>query len=203
MKYEFLLAVFVLYQLSIYIFMRRWVGSREDRLMKLAVERRARSGQCQHTMMHVQWRRKVVLGIVALMIVLIFAMVLGTGSSIEGYSWSWFMVGVTIIVALSWAPWGMVAEAYGIAMVLDDSSMTRRSPWSKDDEVEWSKVESVSYSWFWAWFTIRTRESTVHVTTVIGGLEKCAQAIVTHVPAKRIRVPNEIMSKALRGPFRY
>ena len=154
-------------------------------------------------MVHAQWRRKAVVGIVVLMVGLILAMILGTGSSIEEFSWSWFMVGVTIVVALAWAPWGMIAEAYGIAMVLDDRSITRASPWSIDRVIEWREVESVTYSWFWAWFTIRTRESSIHVTTVIGGLEKCAEALVNHVPNQRIHVPSEIMSKALRGPFRY
>lgn len=204
-KFELLVTVFILYQLSIYIFMRRWVNTRENRLMKLVEEWKLHPAQHPHTavMTHAQWRKKGVLFLAMIMIGLMFAMVSGIGASIEDFPWSSFSIGMMIILALSWTPWGMVAEAYGIAMVLDDHAITRMSPWSKERTVMWSDVESVTYSSLWAWFTIRTEKHAIHVTTVVVGLEKFAQATVSHVPSSRIHVSKEIMSMALHGPFRY
>lgn len=204
MKYELFVAMFVLYQLSVYVFMRRWVNVRNMRIAMLIGDRRLHSVQHQDpsVMTHARWRRKVILAIVILTLILIFAMVLGVGTSIEEFSWPWFMVGVVIVLALAWAPWGMVAEAYGIAMILDNHSITRLSPWSRERTIKWSEVESVTYSWFWAWFTIRSPAGSIHVTTVIEGLEKFAQNVMSQVPRERIYAWDWI-SKALQGPFRW
>jgi hypothetical protein len=205
MKYELLIIVFVLYQSLICVLMWRWVKIREIRLRMLVGDRQLDSTRLQGPVVltHARWRRKTVLALFILMIGLEFVFVLGTGSSIEDFSWPWFMVGVAIVVGLCWGPWALVAEAYGIAIVLDDYSITRLSPWSRERTIKWADVESVTYSWFWAWFTLRTTKGSVHVTTVISGLEKFAQDLVLQVPRDRIRVSDEFINKALQGPFRY
>jgi len=204
-KYELLVAVFVVYQLSIYLFMRQWVKTRENRVMKLVETWNLRPAEHQHlaVMTHAQWRKQGILVLAMIIIALIFVAVLGSGASIEDFSWSSILIGVLLILALSWTPWALVAEAYGIVMVLDNHTITRMSPWSKELTINWSDVESVTYSAFWAWFTVRTAEGSIHVTTVIGGIERLARAIVAFVPRDRIHVSRDIMNKALRGPFRY
>jgi hypothetical protein len=197
--------VFVVYQLSVYVFMRRWVKARENNVKKLVETWNLRPAEHTHPaiLAHTQWRKKAVLAIAAIIIATIFVTVLGIGTMIEEFSWSSVMMGALLILALSWAPWGLVADAYGIVMLLDDKAITRMSPWSKERTIEWKDVESVTYSALWAWFTVRSTQGTIHVTTVIGGLEDFAEAVTSHVPKSRVHVSTEIMSNALQGPFRY
>jgi hypothetical protein len=205
MKAEILVISFTLYQILIYVFMRRWTKSRQNRVRKLVENWSSRATVHQHpdVLTHAEWRKKGVIALAAIMIGIMFATILDIGSSVENLSWSSMPVGIAIILAFGWAPWALVMEAYGVVMVMDDCMITRLSPWSKELTINWTDIESVTYSWFWAWFTIRTADGSIHVTTVIVGLEKVAEAIVASVPDKRIHVSREIMSKALRGPFRY
>lgn len=204
MKYELFVGGYVLYQLLIYLFMRQWVNKQKFLLTKIVEDRRLHSTLQQNPVVltHAQWRRKVVLALFLLMQGLMIAPVIGEGPSIQGFSWSFFMVGVIIFLGLGWGPWALVAEAYGIAMVFDGESITRLSPWSKVRTIKWREVESITYSWFWAWFTLRSAEGSIHVTTVIEGLDKFAQVVLSQVPHERI-IALDWINAALRGPFRY
>jgi hypothetical protein len=205
MKTEIFILTFILYQVSIYVFMRRWVKNRTIHVKELVENWSSRATERQHpeVLTHAEWRKKAIIALAAIMIGLIFATILDIGMSVENLPWSSMPVGVAIVLAFGWGPWALVAEAYGIVMVLDNHMITRMSPWSKERTISWNDIESVTYSWFWAWFTVRTADGSIHVTTVIVGLERFAKAIVASIPDNRIHVSREIMSKALQGPFRY
>lgn len=205
LKFEIFAVVSVLYQVVLFLLLRSWIKARESHVRSLVdtwIER-TQEGLYPIVLKHANWRRKAIIALATLTIVLIEATIWDVGSSIETLPWSSIPTGIVIVLGLAWAPWAVVAEAYGIVILFDDKRITRLSPWSKERTINWNDIHSVTYSWFWAWFTFKTNKGTIHVTTVIENLGSLAMMMAKSVPGANIRFSTGVLTKALNGPFRY
>jgi hypothetical protein len=205
MKFEVFVLVSVLYQVLLFLLIRRWIKARESHVRSLVDTwtGRTHDGPYPIVLKHANWRRKAVIALAILMIVIIEGTIWDVGSSIETLPWSSIAFGIVMVLALAWGPWAVVVEAYGIVILFDDKKITRLSPWSKERTINWSDIHLVTYSWFWAWFTLKTNKGSIHVTTVIENLDSFAVMMAKSVPGANMRFSAKFLTKALNGPFRY
>lgn len=203
MKFETFVIVSLLYQVVLLFLVRRWIKARNNHVENSVGSWSTRDEGYPLILRYSDFRRKVLVVIAACMIVLIQVTFLASGGSLETFSWSSIVFGIGLNLGLAWVPWAVVAEAYGIFVLFDDEKITRISPWSRELTVRWSDVMSVTYWSFWNWFSIKTDKGVIHVNTVLENLNGLTAIMVQSVPTARIRISDEILAKALNGPFRF
>lgn len=98
-------------------------------------------------------------------------------------------------------PWYYPIEAYGVAHLVTDAGLVKRSPFSKTVMIRWNEVERISFHWLLGDFSIRSRDGRMRISPVIQGLDSFAKGVIENVPKKKYVSAIKYVNRALGGPF--
>lgn len=152
---------------------------------------------------YASWRRTAAWLVSTFGAVVVFAILIAD-------NWSFFedasSIDLLIFGALSCVagliPWYYTAEANGVAHVVTEKGIARRSSILKDVFMSWDQIRDISYSYFTSSFIIRGPNARLFISTTLKNIDQFARLSIRQVTAEKRQAAGKMLERAMNGPFR-